>query len=471
MTIRFTTGDSYLFDGLDLTVDLVDANQTFNVSVNNHTSGGTVTADLTSAKIKQIVNITASPDDGYMLSGISVTYDNNCSAQIDWGGPFYKFATFRMPPGHATITPTFTSNLTAEGGLYINMPVNNSYIIRIPEGVQSFKVYDDGGKFANYSNNCKGYLQFEAPEGCYLQLSGTIKTFPYDPAYNALDYLAVYENSAYANLIDAVGSSYVGEQVVVPTVESSGRNMILNFRSDNSGVDSGLDLTVTVKYAPVTITFAKEGYSIYYNSKQDAVLPVGMKAHIVTASENGTTLTYQTIADGDTWNKTVPAGTAVMLQTAASTTTQNIEVPLASPTAAAITQTNLLQGSDVAKTTTGDGKHYKLSYGASNGANANILGWYWGTTNGAAFTSGAHKAWLALPTSYATREFIGLPDGDNETPLLSPEGDDRGASPRGGLEGVIYDLSGRKINSQFSILNSQLPKGIYIKNGRKEVSK
>jgi 3',5'-cyclic AMP phosphodiesterase CpdA len=32
---------------------------------------------------------------------------------------------------------------------------------------------------------------------------------------------------------------------------------------------------------------------------------------------------------------------------------------------------------------------------------------------------------------------------------------------------AVYDLSGRRINSQFSTLNSQLPKGIYIVNGKK----
>jgi len=31
----------------------------------------------------------------------------------------------------------------------------------------------------------------------------------------------------------------------------------------------------------------------------------------------------------------------------------------------------------------------------------------------------------------------------------------------------VYDLSGRKINSQCSILNSQLKKGLYIVNGKK----
>ena len=56
---------------------------------------------------------------------------------------------------------------------------------------------------------------------------------------------------------------------------------------------------------------------------------------------------------------------------------------------------------------------------------------------------------------------------DEETHLLSPEGKDIATSPRGGLEGVIYDLSGRKINCQLSPANSQLPKGLYIVNGKK----
>ena len=34
-------------------------------------------------------------------------------------------------------------------------------------------------------------------------------------------------------------------------------------------------------------------------------------------------------------------------------------------------------------------------------------------------------------------------------------------------DNAVYDLSGRRINSQLPILNSQLPKGIYIVNGKK----
>ena len=35
---------------------------------------------------------------------------------------------------------------------------------------------------------------------------------------------------------------------------------------------------------------------------------------------------------------------------------------------------------------------------------------------------------------------------------------------------AVYDLQGRRINSQFSILNSQLPMGVYIVNGKKVIS-
>ena len=58
------------------------------------------------------------------------------------------------------------------------------------------------------------------------------------------------------------------------------------------------------------------------------------------------------------------------------------------------------------------------------------------------------------------REIV-LKDNPNGIESLTPD-----PSPR--EKGTIYDLSGRKVNSQFSILNSQLKrKGLYIVNGKK----
>ena len=161
-------------------------------------------------------------------------------------------------------------------------------------------------------------------------------------------------------------------------------------------------------YVPASVTFAKEGYGTYYNGSLDAVLPTGVKAYIVTASSGGGSLTYQTIADGDSETKTVLAGTAVMLQTKASNSTRIIEIPLESPSANSISETNLLHGSDVAVETSGGGngaEYYRLSYD-TNGKKA---GWYWGAADGAAFTSAAHEAWLALPAGAGAGGFLMLP--------------------------------------------------------------
>ena len=223
------------------------------------------------------------------------------------------------------------------------------------------------------------------------------------------------------------------------------------------------------------VTFAKEGYSTYFNSRHDAVLAKGMKARIVTAKGDGGTLTYETIADGYVGSDeseqaetgvtaaTVPAGTAVLLQREESATAQDIVVDLvATADTRDFTATNLLHGSDVAATTTGEGKHYKLSCGQTGGANANILGWYWGAADGAPFTSGAHKAWLVLPASALAHSYFGLPDDNNTETGIGEKVIINSEKYTSAAQGW-YSLDGRRLNGQ------PTAKGVYIHNGRKVV--
>ena len=218
-------------------------------------------------------------------------------------------------------------------------------------------------------------------------------------------------------------------------------------------------LTVSDK---VSITFAKEGFSTYYDSKYNLTLPEGVKAYIVTASEGAGSLTYQAIADGDGATNTVPKGTAVMLRTAASDAAQNIEIQLSSLMTEGISETNLLHGSDTEITTTGGdagAKYYKLSYGTDQTGNGgddltSVLGWFWGAADGAAFTSAAHKAWLVLPSTAGTRGFFGLP-GDDETTLLRKVNSEEVNSEE------WFSLDGRRLNGRPSA------KGLYIHNGSK----
>ena len=143
----------------------------------------------------------------------------------------------------------------------------------------------------------------------------------------------------------------------------------------------------------VSVTLTKEGYGTYFRNYSDFVLPAGVKAHIVTGMNDDNTLNYETVADGSTSNNTVPAMTAVLLQTTPSSGQQTIVVTLDCPTKEPITETNLMHAWNRYSPTSGDGYHYKLNYDA-NGEN---LGWYWGAENGEAFEIAPYRAWLVLP--------------------------------------------------------------------------
>jgi hypothetical protein len=75
----------------------------------------------------------------------------------------------------------------------------------------------------------------------------------------------------------------------------------------------------------------------------------------------------------------------------------------------------------------------------------------------------ACRAYFQLSSGAAVKEFK-LNFGEEEDPTsLSEELRVKNEESAN----AVYDLSGRRINSQFSIFNSQLPKGIYIYNGKK----
>lgn len=204
---------------------------------------------------------------------------------------------------------------------------------------------------------------------------------------------------------------------------------------------------------PITVRTSAAGYATFYSSENAFLLPNGLSAQVVTAADQNK-LTYKTIADGSV-EGIVPAGTPVMLvsdnKQAASWTLS------ASESTATYTGVNLLQGCDEATTTTGDGYHYKLTYGKAGSKLAKVFGWYWGAVNGGAFSIEANRAWLVVPTSSAapTQGYV----ADGEAAGVSPNTD---TSSKG--EGSdYYNLNGQRV--------SKPSKGLYIENGKKIVVK
>ncbi len=187
-----------------------------------------------------------------------------------------------------------------------------------------------------------------------------------------------------------------------------------------------------------TVTIGSAKYATYY-SNIAYTLPENLQAATVDENSGGTlTLNYRYKKDD-----VVPGGTAVLLK---ATAAGDYTLTMQPADATAAPAGNLLHGSDVETTTTGGDKYYALQ----NGDNG--LGFYWKAASGAAFTSGAHKAWLALPDTPAN--FFSL--DDETTGVKAIENSQL-------TVGTYYDLQGRKV--------AQPTKGLYIVNGKKVIIK
>lgn len=222
-----------------------------------------------------------------------------------------------------------------------------------------------------------------------------------------------------------------------------------NQTGSNARVD---DLELSTYSGVGSFKITEAGYGTYYSSKA-YTMPKGVKGYTITGNEGTSLVMNEAYAAG----AVVPAKTALVVEGAA-----NKYYTLVAESTDLTPADNKLHGSDKAETTYVDGtnvKYYKLSYNNEG----NNLGFYWGSENGAAFTNGAHKAYLALNSETLlsqSRGFSladlahGVTTGINTTVKSATQSN------------FIYDLNGRRINS----LNGAA-KGVYIMNGQKVLVK
>ena len=130
-------------------------------------------------------------------------------------------------------------------GYYILMPKSHTKILALDGTINTFKVYDDGGKEGDYSNQCWGELVLTAPANKVIQLTGTVTTEIGDPE-SYWDYFTVYAGTtAWGDmLLDRTYNETDEDPVDIGTL--IGTSMALNFVSDGSQNFAGLDLTVTL---------------------------------------------------------------------------------------------------------------------------------------------------------------------------------------------------------------------------------
>ena len=256
---------------------------------------------------------------------------------------------------------------------------------------------------------------------------------------------SVFQHNTTSLLLDENSFTIPGnDKDATCTATSSNTTAVIKQGND----DYWRTLTITLQ-APQTVNvpITSALYGTYYNGEMALTLPANLQAATIDGEAGGTlTLNYQ-YSEGDV----IPKATPVLLKaTAADTYILTEKIGDVTPAPAG----NLLYGSDEATTTTGGGagaKYYALQYGLE--AKSDVLGFYWVNADGAAFMSGAHKAWLALPAA-TPANFFAL--DDETTGIKAVE-----TSPV--YAGKYYDLQGRQV--------AQPTKGLYIVNGKKVVIK
>lgn len=208
------------------------------------------------------------------------------------------------------------------------------------------------------------------------------------------------------------------------------------------------------------------GWSTYYN-KYGYVMPKGVEGWLVNRTSDGKANLVKVYNPGDE----VVAGIALLWKSTkdlSEETWYTVEA-LSSGGATATwpvdgesnAYINLLCGSQTSAQTTAWGAessdyyYYKLSYNSEE----KNLGWYWHEGDGAAFTSGAHKAWLVVSKSAGVKAFIPL-FSDDATGLEAIDNVNSKLP-----NGKCFDLSGRQI------VNGKSSKGIFIQDGKKFINK
>lgn len=238
---------------------------------------------------------------------------------------------------------------------------------------------------------------------------------------------------------------------------TSGQERFRYFRSATYTAQKAIQLYKLVEPEDVSIMvdITPVGYATLFYSDKSLIVPEGVVAKMYGLnSDNELIEITPFIEEGDV----IPAGCGVVLEaTTPLEKTTSFEFVVDNNGDTYTDNGNLLYGSDEATMTDeivdGDNLYYMLSTD-KNGENP---GFYWGAKKGVAFENGAHKAFLAIPKSSGVNISSFVFDDLTGIRAITVDSTE-------GAEGV-YTLSGMRIDGK------QLPKGIYIVNGKKMVIK
>ena len=190
-----------------------------------------------------------------------------------------------------------------------------------------------------------------------------------------------------------------------------------------------------------TITVSAAGYATYYNSAKAYTLPAGCEGYVFDEGKLGSAYNA---------GEVVPADEPLVIKAEAGTYVLNFTTTEKQSLKSA--GNNDLEGTDEETALPAEDAYYFYGLSLNSAGELSSVGFYWMNETGAAFTNGAHKAYLKLAKNNGAgnKAFV---FGDEETAIKSVEAENASEA--------IYDLSGRRV--------SKALKGLYIINGKKVV--
>lgn len=228
----------------DIRVDVLSKSDYHDI-VAKCVDGGCAKVDLNKAIPLTTVPVELKADDNYLPIGVSIVSSDASSVNMNMYSSFDAQVSFSMPYGNVTITPTFTNNLTADGGVFARLPYSGSETIVIPSNVKSFKVINEVDEQGYYKKGTDGSLVLTAPENKQLVVTGMVNLESYSN-----DELTIFDGEENDNvlLLDLNGSDFgYDEEKNVGKLRATKGKMTIKFKDDpNNNYSYGLALEVMV---------------------------------------------------------------------------------------------------------------------------------------------------------------------------------------------------------------------------------
>ena len=214
----------------NLTVELIPV-QKYEIHIQD-VANGTVVSSHSTAKAGDIVTLSYTPSNGYLLRSVNVWY-NGTYFDVTGGKWYNNEAQFTMPASDVYVSSEFCYTYNCD--LEIVMPQTGTENANIPKNIEFYIYSMDNGDYA-YSNNSDGTLTLTAPEGYVFNFGGRIQL------NDDGDYLEIYDG-ADINANKLLTTSFVnGDWQELDEMYSSSRYLTLRFKSNETGIGEGLDL-------------------------------------------------------------------------------------------------------------------------------------------------------------------------------------------------------------------------------------